>query len=118
MACQTQQVWVLWKVGISIYSVSTYGSCWIINLVTIKEVGSLGVNDKALFEDSRSIKVWFFLRFKVLDLRALNRMVYWEKDLETLKTWKVWPKKLSIEELVDWKSIKACKTKPKYKKNK
>ena len=37
-ACWTQQVRALWKVDISIHSVSTHGSCRIIDLVIIREV--------------------------------------------------------------------------------
>ena len=78
-----------------------------IDPVTIRKVWSFGVNEKVLRDDSRIIRIWSALEPKKLGLRALNRMVYWETDEKISKAWKVRPKKLSTERLIDWGSMKA-----------
>ena len=80
MACWTQQVRALWEVDVSIHSVSTHGSCRMIDPVTMREVWSLGVNDEALRDDSRIVGTWSALGPEGLGLGALNRMVCWETD--------------------------------------
>ena len=79
-ACWTQQIRVLWEVDISIHSASIYGSCRMIDLVTMREVWSLGVNNKALRDNSRIVGTWSALGPEGLGLGALNRMVCWKTD--------------------------------------
>ena len=79
-ACWTQQVRALWEVDISIHRVSTHGSCRIIDPVTMREVWSLEVNDKALHNNSRIVGTWSALGPERLGLGAFNRMVCWETD--------------------------------------
>ena len=51
-----------------------------IDPVTMREIWSLGVNDKALCDNSRIVGTWSALGPERLGLEALNRMVCWETD--------------------------------------
>ena len=84
----------------------------------MREVWSFGINDKALHDNLRIIEIWSAPRPEGLGLGALNRLVCWETDKSTLKTWKVKTEKLWIKELVDRESMKAWRARPEYKKDK
>ena len=51
-----------------------------INPVTMREVWSLRVNDKAFCNDLRIVGTWSTLGPEGLGLGALNKMVCWETD--------------------------------------
>ena len=72
-----------------------------IDLVIIRKTWSFGVIDKALYNNSRIIGIWSTLKPKKLNLRAFNKMIYWEKNYETSKAQKVRPEKLSSEGFVN-----------------
>ena len=55
-------------------------SCCMIDPVTIKDVLSLRVHDKAFCDNSRIVRIWFTLRPEELGLGALNGMVCWKTD--------------------------------------
>ena len=78
-----------------------------IDPVTMREVWSLGVNDKTLYNNSRIIGTWSALKPKGLGLRAFNRMIYWKMDEKSPKIWKVKLEKLSIERFIDWGNMKV-----------
>ena len=84
-----------------ISSVSTHGSCQMLDLITMREVWSFAINDKVLYNNSKNVEIWSALGLKGLGLGALNKMVYWETDWGSSKAWKIRPKKLSIEKLID-----------------
>ena len=65
------------------------------------------MNNKVFHNNSKIVRTWFALRLRELGLKALNKMIYWKIDEEIPKAWKVGHKELSIEKLVDWRSIKA-----------
>ena len=46
----------------------------------MRKVSSLGVNDKALHDNSRIVGTWSALKPKGLSLGALNKIVCWETD--------------------------------------
>ena len=48
----------------------------------------LGVNDKALYDDSRNCETQSIFRLKKLSLEALNSRAYWETNQRTLKSLK------------------------------
>ena len=78
--CWTQPVRALKEVNISIHSVFKHGFYLIIDPVTMKEVWSLRVNDKALRDNSRIVGTWSALKPKKLSLETFNKMLYWETD--------------------------------------
>ena len=43
---------------------------------TIKEVWSLRMNDKALYDNLRIVGIWFTLKLEGLGLGAFNKMIY------------------------------------------
>ena len=51
-----------------------------IDLVTMREVWSLGVNDKAFCNNSKIVGTWFALGPEELGLGALNKIVDWEMN--------------------------------------
>ena len=61
------------------------------------EVWSFGINNKALCNNLKIVKIQFVVGLKELGLGVLNKKMYWETDEKTLKTWKVRFKKLLIE---------------------
>ena len=46
----------------------------------MKEVWSLRVNDEALCDNLRIVGTWSALGPEGLDLKALNRMIYWKTN--------------------------------------
>ena len=51
-----------------------------IDLVTMREVWSLRVNNKILCDNSRIVGIWSALEPEGLGWGAFNRIVYWETD--------------------------------------
>ena len=70
------------------------------------------MNNKAFYDNWKIVRTQFALEPKRLGLKTFNKRVCWETDQKTLKTWKVGPKELSTEELIDQKSTKFWITMP------
>ena len=51
-----------------------------IDPIIMREVWSLGVNDKALCDDLRIVGTWSALGPEKLGLGAFNKMICWEMD--------------------------------------
>ena len=95
-----------------------HGSYQMIYPVIIRKVCSFKINDKIFHNNWRIVKIWSALGPKKLGLGALNRIVCWETNWKTLTAWKIRPKELLTERLIDQQSIKAWKTRLEYKEDK